>query len=106
VLTTTITVIIMKFAGRFRSRMESRQKRLATSYRSIPFYAIAILQLIASIVVFGIMLYFIIKLRGSHMPVPYTFVIVSIPSNKPQAPWALVALPPYMRPRAKMGDRI
>jgi hypothetical protein len=38
------------------------------------------LQLLASVVVLGIMLYFVNQLRGSRMSIPWSFIIVRSPS--------------------------
>jgi hypothetical protein len=65
----------MRLANRFQSRVEHH-----SSYQRIPFYAIKLLQLVSCVVDFAIMSYFISNLRGSYVPVPWTFIIVrSIP---------------------------
>lgn len=68
---------MVRWADQFKSRMEFKDKLVLSTYRRIPCLATAALQLISSLIVFGIMLYFVSTLRGSHMLVPWTFIIVS-----------------------------
>lgn len=72
---TLADTVTMKWANRFQSRMAT------SNYRRRSFFAIKIFQLLSSLVDFAIMVYFVTKLRGSHMSIPWTFIVVS--SNNP-----------------------
>jgi hypothetical protein len=68
---------IMRWAHRFKSRMAT------SNYRRRPFYAVKVFQLVSCLVDFAIMVYFVAKLRGSHMPIPWTFIVVSSSNPTP-----------------------
>lgn len=53
--------------------------REPTHHGRLPLYILQGLQLLASVVVLGIMLYFINQLRGSRMTIPWSFIIVRSP---------------------------
>lgn len=54
--------------------------REPTHHGRLPLYILQALQLLASVVVLGIMLYFVNQLRGSRMSIPWSFIIVRSPS--------------------------
>ncbi|KFY68004.1 hypothetical protein V497_00042 [Pseudogymnoascus sp. VKM F-4516 (FW-969)] len=49
--------------------------REPTHHGRLPLYILQALQLLASVVVLGIMLYFVNQLRGSRMSIPWSFII-------------------------------
>jgi hypothetical protein len=57
--------------------MDLKNRLAVSTHRKVLFFTIAGLQLLSSFVVLGIMVYFVSKLGGSHMAVPYVFILVS-----------------------------
>jgi len=67
--------------NQFKSKRSFKDKVAApSSYQRIFFHFIQKLQLFSSFVAFVILAYFISKLRGSHIPVPWSFTIQFIVS--------------------------